>query len=65
MGLEMPEHAFEEEMKKVDYWLNELRSLGISARTKNDLNDSKELHGLTDNIKDSLYQEYKSAYAEA
>ncbi len=60
----MPEHAFEEEMKKVDYWLNELRSLGVSARKKNGLNDSKELHDLTDNIKETLYQEYKAAYAE-
>lgn len=61
---EMPEYLFEEEMKKVDYWLNELRSLGVNARKKNDLNDSKELHDLADKIKKTLYQEYKTAYAK-
>jgi hypothetical protein len=61
----MPEPAFEEEMKRVDYWLNELRSLGVPARRKNELNDGKELHDLADNIKQTFYQEYKVAYAEA
>jgi len=61
----MPEQAFEDEMKRVDYWLNELRTLGLSANKKNDVNDSKELHSLADNIKRTLYQEYKAAYAKA
>jgi len=61
----MPEQAFEDEMKRVDYWLNELRTLGLSANKKNDVNDSKELHSLADNIKQTLYQEYKAAYAKA
>ena len=61
----MPDQLFEEQMKKVDYWLNELRSLGLSARKKNELNDSKELHDLTDNIKERMYKEYKTAYAKA
>lgn len=61
----MPEYIFEEEMKKVDYWLSELRSLGVNAGKKKDFNDSKELHDLTDKIKETLYQEYKTAYAKA
>lgn len=61
----MPQSAFEKEMEKVDYWLTELRSLGVDAKKKNDLNDSKELHDLTENIKETLYHEYKAAYAQA
>lgn len=53
-----------EEIRRIDLWLTELRSLGISAKRKNDLNDSKELQDLTDNIKQILYQDYKSAYSE-
>ena len=47
----------------VDELLWELRSLGINAKRKNDLNDSKELNHLIDNIKLTLYQEYKIAYS--
>ena len=63
--MEMPESMFEEEMKKVDCWLSELRSLGIAGKKYNEVNDSKELHDLTDNIKDTLCRKYKTAYAEA
>ena len=59
----MPDSALEDEMMKADYWLNELRSLGISARKKNELNDKKELHNLADKIKEQFYLEYKTAYA--
>jgi hypothetical protein len=59
----MPDQVFEEDMKKVDYWLNELRSLGVPARRKNELNDGKELQNLTDKIKEQYYQDYKTAYA--
>jgi hypothetical protein len=44
--------------------LLELRSLGINAKRKNYLNDSKEINGLIDNIKQSLYREYKIAYSK-
>jgi hypothetical protein len=50
--------------EKVDYWLNELRSLGLVAKRHTELQDSKELHDLTDNLKQNMYQEYKTAYAE-
>ena len=59
----MPDQVFEEEMKKADYWLNELRSLGVSARRKNELNDGNELHNLDDKIKEQYYRDYKTAYA--
>lgn len=63
--LVVPEQEFHKEMSKINSWLAELRSLGVDAKTRNDLNDEKELHDMTDNIKRSLYQEYKKAYASA
>ncbi len=63
--LKMPDQAFDEEMHNVDRWLAELKSLGVVAKRKNELNDAQELHALTDNIKDTMYQEYKTAYSEA
>jgi hypothetical protein len=62
--VEMPDQTFEEDMKKVDYWLNELRSLGINPKSRNSMNSSKELGDFTNNIKMTLYQEYKTAYSE-
>lgn len=50
--------------QKATYWLNELRSLGLIAKKKIELNDIKELHDLTDNLKQTMYQEYKTAYTE-
>ena len=46
---------------KKGYWLNELVSLGIQPKRKNDLNDKEELEALTDNIKQVYYQDYKTA----
>lgn len=63
--LAVPEQEFHQEMNKINSWLAELRSLGIDAKNRNDLNDEKELHDMADNIKRSLYQEYKKAYARA
>jgi hypothetical protein len=65
MVLAVPEQEFHQEMNKINSWLAELRSLGVDARNRNDLNDEKELHDMADNIKRSLYQEYKKAYAQA
>ena len=53
------------DMNSIDSWLAELCSLGISTKRKNDLNDNKELQDLADNIKQTLYQEYKTAYSQA
>jgi hypothetical protein len=43
--------------------LTELCSLGITAKKLNALNDCKELYDLVDNIKLTLYQDYKTAYS--
>jgi hypothetical protein len=63
--LTVPEQEFHQEMNRINNWLAELRSLGVDAKNKNDLNDEKELRDMADNIKQSLYQEYKKAYARA
>ena len=39
------------------WWLNELHSFGKKI---NVLNDTHELHNLTDNIKQTFYQDYKT-----
>ena len=49
---------------KKDYWHNELESLGIDPKRKNELNDKEELAILADNIKQVYYQDYKTAYDE-
>ena len=55
------------------YWINELESLGISPKKINDyLNNGKnweevnieELADLVENIKQTMYQEYKTAYSD-
>ncbi|AFU60176.1 hypothetical protein Ngar_c32610 [Candidatus Nitrososphaera gargensis Ga9.2] len=61
--LAVPEQEFHQEMNKINNWLVELRSLGVDAKSRNDLNNEKELQDATDNIKRSLYEEYKKAYA--
>ena len=60
----MSDQTFEEDMKKVDYWLSELCSLGINPKKRNGMNNIKELGDLTDSIKKTLYEEYKTAYSE-
>lgn len=43
----------------------ELHSLGIEAKKKKtNLDDKEELAGLVDNVKQSMIQEYKTAYSE-
>ena len=46
------------------FWENELDSLGIKPRRKNELNDKQELEALADNIKQAYYQNFKLAYNE-
>ena len=55
------------------YWIYELESLGISPKKINDyLNNGKngeevsieELADLVENIKQTMYQEYKTAYSD-
>ncbi|AIF82598.1 hypothetical protein NTE_00517 [Candidatus Nitrososphaera evergladensis SR1] len=41
--------------------VTDLRSLGINPKRKKELNDKKELEELADNIKQSMFQDYKTA----
>ena len=43
-------------------WLNELESLGLSPKVKNELNDIQETSNLAENLKQAFYQAYKEAY---
>jgi hypothetical protein len=51
---------------KNGYWQNELDSLGIEPKQKEELNDNnkEELENLADIIKQSMFQDYKVAYDE-
>jgi flagellin-specific chaperone FliS len=52
----------EEEIQKDAWWLNELESLGVSPKVKNELNDIQETSNLAENLKRAFYQAYKEAY---
>ncbi|HKG41866.1 MAG TPA: hypothetical protein VKA98_06985 [Nitrososphaeraceae archaeon] len=53
-----------EHSDRYGWWLNELDSLGIVPKKTNELNDRQEISDLSDNIKQILYQDYKTAYSE-
>ena len=46
------------------WWLNELNSLGVVPKKTNELNDKQEISALSENIKQILYQDYKTAYTQ-
>ena len=48
--------------EKYDWWISELDSLGIKMKRRNDMNDREEITDLTENIKQTLFQEYKTVY---
>ena len=54
----------QQQQAKDGYWLNELDSLGIEPKQKEELNDAEELENLADIIKQALFQDYKIAYSE-
>jgi len=54
----------EQQADTENYWENELRSLGIESKRKNQLNDKEEIQALADSIKKVYYQDYKTAYGE-
>lgn len=43
-------------------WISELESLGIKSKKLNELNDVYEVENLVENIKESLFQDFKSTY---
>jgi flagellin-specific chaperone FliS len=54
----------EEGVQRDTWWLNELDSLGVTPKVKNELNDIQETGNLTENLKQAFYQAYKEAYNE-
>ena len=52
------------EPDKDSYWFNELDSLGIHANKKSELIDKKEVKDLVENVKQTMLQEYRSAYTD-
>jgi hypothetical protein len=51
-------------METKGFWDADLRSLGIEPGKKNELNDKVELQNLADNLKDMMYQDYKTAFGK-
>ena len=48
--------------EKYEWWINELNSLGIEINVKEQPKDLHELENLTDDVKQSLIQKYKTLY---
>jgi hypothetical protein len=55
----------EEEIQKDTWRLNELESLGVTPKVKNELNDIQETSNLAENLKQTFYQAYKEAYNDS
>ena len=53
-----------EHPQRYGWWISELSSLGIKRMRRNDMRDRKEITDLTENIKQTLFQEYKTAYSQ-
>lgn len=45
-------------------WISELDSLGIKSKKLNELNDVYEVKNLVENIKQILFQDFKSSYQD-
>ena len=54
----------QENPQKDSWWINELESLGVSVKVRNELNDIQETSNLAENLKQIFYQSYKDAYKE-
>jgi hypothetical protein len=52
----------EQDVEDENYWQNELASLNIEPKRKNELNDKGELEALATAIKEVYFQDYKTAY---
>jgi hypothetical protein len=53
-----------EHPQRYGWWISELSSLGIKRMGRNDMSDRKEITDLTENIKQTLFQEYKTVYSQ-
>lgn len=56
--------SFEKIPSNEEEWqlLTELRSLGLKVDKVNELNNKQELENLVENLKQTLYQEYKTDF---
>jgi hypothetical protein len=54
----------QQQQAKNGYWQNELNTLGVEPKQKNELNDKEELENLADIIKQAMFQDYKVVYSE-
>ena len=52
----------QENPQKDSWWINELESLGVSVKVRNELNDAHETSNLAESLKQIFYQVYKDAY---
>lgn len=48
--------------KSIEPWISELESLGVKSEKLNELNDVYEVKNLVENIKQTLFQDFKSSY---
>jgi hypothetical protein len=52
----------EEHPERYGWWINELKSLGVEPRKINQVNDLQELCNVTQTLKETFFQYYKSSY---
>jgi hypothetical protein len=52
----------DEHPEKNGWWIKELESLGIAANKLNEFNSIKEVSSLANNMKQVLFQDYKTLY---
>ena len=48
--------------QRYSWWISELSSLGIKRMRRNDMKNRKQITDLTENTKQTLFQEYKTVY---
>jgi hypothetical protein len=53
-----------EKFQRVNWWINELDSLGMKKSRQEESNKGQELEDLTDNIKQKFIYDYKASYSE-
>jgi hypothetical protein len=53
-----------EKSQKINWWINELDSLGIKKSKQEESNKGQELENLTDDIKQKFIYDYKTCYSE-
>ena len=63
--LSKKEEEQQRQQTKNSYWQNELDSLGVESKQKKESNDDKEeLENRADIIKQTMFQDYKTAYSK-